>query len=404
MSSRPGPDPSPPAPSSAPGNGADRPSANRSSRGLARFRRPGVFIALYLLLLDVGANLFFPYPTDPRETSPSKGAQYFEYGRSIEGKLARMTRETPSQSAPIVSSGWLSDVGSADAQKSRRDPNRPTVTFYGMSHAQLLAEDVARQDDSLAVRVVAAPLAVATWSFAAYSRDRERVHSDAVVLAVMTNTISLLSATSGGTMYFDGAYPYTWPRYFLENGALRSIPPPFVSADDYRKFFFDRDRWETYRAWLATHDKYYDPLLFRRTLLDKSSLIRLMRRSYALATRGARQSEVYDDQRGFNASSEEILVLKAIIVEFGRLARLENSIPIVYVVNSLNTGDRAFRLLQPLLLEQGISVLSSHEICAPNDPRNYLADSHFVPSKNAELAQAMARLLHERLAERQPPE
>jgi hypothetical protein len=54
-------------------------------------------------------------------------------------------------------------------------------------------------------------------------------------------------------------------------------------------------------------------------------------------------------------------------------------------------------LLAPTLARNGIPCLSSHEICPPNDPRNYLPDSHFVPARNTELARAMAALVHQQL-------
>lgn len=390
-------------PEPEPGGAPPAPPAKGSrSRGMPRFRSPVLWILFYLSLLDVGANVFFAYPEDPRNISPSPIQQYLEYGRSVEGKLARMTRQTDEESAPILVAGWLTGYSTEAEPPQDEGTPRPIVTFYGMSHAQLLAKELASRDSSLEVRFRAAPQAVPTWSYTAYLYDRERVRSDAVVLTVMTNTIPLLSTTSGATMYFDGAYPYTWPRYCLEHGALRSVAPPFVSVDGYRKSFYERARWNAYVEWLARYDKYYDPLLFRNSLLDKSSLVRLLRRSYALATRRARQAEVYDEGRGFDPSSEEAAVLRAVVVEFARRARTDGAIPIVFIVNNRDTSDHAFVLLKPTLSGSRIPYLSSHEICPPNDPRNFLPDSHFQPSKNAELAQAMARLLHEALAERDP--
>jgi hypothetical protein len=272
-----------------------------------------------------------------------------------------------------------------------------------MSHANLLAEEMARDDDSVTIRSRAAPLATPTWAYTAYLYDKARVHSDVVILAVMTETIPLLGATSGGTMYFDGAYPYTWPRYRLENGTLRSVAPPFLSVKDFRETFFDPARWEAYRRWLEEHDPYYDPILFRRTPLDSSSLLRLLRRSYALATRARKRAAVYDDARGFDASSEEARILLAIVAEFARSARGEGSVPVVFVVNNLNTGDRAYELLRPTLSRDRIPCLSSHEICPPNEPRYYLPDSHFTPAKNAELARAMLALVHEELTRSRAP-
>jgi hypothetical protein len=387
----PPPDIQPSMPGPTPGPTARPAPAPRSARALVV---SALWIALYLVLLDVGVNVLFAYPTDPRDINPTRLEQYFEYGRSVEGKLARMTRGADADSAPILTAGWLDGArGIADVVEPDA-AHRPVVTFYGMSHAQLLAKEVAEQDRTLAIRNVTAPLGVPTWAFAAFGRDHERVRSDVVILTLMTNTIPLLSTTSGGTMYFDGAYPYTYPRYTVENGALKADPPPFTSLEGYREAFYDRSRWTAYLDWLARVDKYFDPLLFRGTALDKSALVRLLRRSYAITARGALIAQVYDDARGFNPAAEEVRVLDALLGEFGRLAREDGAVPLVFIVNNVNTGDHAFRLLQPMLAKHGIAYLSSHQVVPPNDPRNYDATSHFVPEKNRELAQVMAQLIH----------
>ena len=381
---------------------ARRPAGTSRRAGL--LGSPAAWIAFYLVLIDAGANLFFAYPRDPRNTSPSKLQQYFEYGRSVEGKLDRMTRRTREESAPIVAAGWLPNPQAARGGPPAVASSLPVVTVYGMSHANLLAEEMARDDDTLTIRSRAAPLATPTWAYTAYLYDKQTVHSDVAILAVMTETIPLLGATSGGTLYFDGAYPYTWPRYSLVNGALRSEAPPFLSVQDFRATFFDPARWDGYRHWLEEHDPYYDPVLYRRTALDSSSLLRLLRRSYAIATRARKKASVYDDARGFDASSEEVRILLAIVAEFARSARAEGSEPIVFVVNNLNTGDRAYQMLRPTLARDGIPCLSSHEICPPNEPRYYLPDSHFTPAKNAELARAMLALVHSRVPAKGEPE
>src|SRR3546814_20927421 len=53
----------------------------------------------------------FPSPTlfrssNPRNLSPSRLALYFDYGRSMEGRLRRATRSDPDATAPITLAGW----------------------------------------------------------------------------------------------------------------------------------------------------------------------------------------------------------------------------------------------------------------------------------------------------------
>jgi len=183
----------------------------------------------------------------------------------------------------------------------------------------------------------------------------------------------------------------------LRDGRLESIRPPFLSLEDYRSFFFDPARWAIYLDWLKQNDRYFDRMLFRKTVLDKSSIVRMIRRAYAYSSRRKKEARVYDEREGFNPASEEVKVLQAIISDFAESARRDGSLPIVYIVNNLFTGSRLYDLIKENLLQNRIPYLSSHEICAPDDPGNYLPDTHFIPSKNLELARAMIELIHENL-------
>jgi hypothetical protein len=298
--------------------------------------------------IDVAVNVLAAYPEDPRNTSPSRIQQFFEYGRSVEGKLARMTRRTAEASAPIVGAGWLEGNPSFATTKSKL-LDGPVVTVYGMSHAGLLAEDLAKVAPDLTVRYVGAPGAVASWAYGAFLVDRRQARSAVSILALMTVGIPKVGTTTGSTMYFEFAYPYTYPRLYLEGDALRSEPPPFASAEAFRTTLHDPSRWKAYVTWLAAHDEYFDPLLFEGSFLDRSSLARLARRAYASAAGERHEAAVYDRRTGFDRRSGQARLLEALVEDFARKAREDGSFPVVYVVNNLGTGDHAYRLLEPVL-------------------------------------------------------
>jgi hypothetical protein len=348
----------------------------------------------YLLLMDMGINIVLPYPQDPRIISPSELAQFFEYGRSVEGKLARMTRRTDEESAPILRTGWIEAPRVRTVSKGP-EAGYPTISVYGMSHSVHLANDMAKLDPSVTVRSFGAPGAVPSWAYSAYLSDRRQFHSDVVVLAVMTIGIPFISTTSGSTNHFDTVWPYTYPRLVLRDGRLDSRRPPFMSLEGYRSYFFDPDKWATYVNWLEENDPYYDPALYRKTVFDKSSLVRMLRRAYAHASRRKKEARVYDERRGFNPEADEVRILLAIVESFADEARREGSIPVVYIVNNLFTGRRLFELLEPTLASNAIPCLSSHTVCDPDDPRNYLPDTHFTPQRNAEMAGAVLALIRE---------
>jgi hypothetical protein len=180
---------------------------------------------------------------------------------------------------------------------------------------------------------------------------------------------------------------------------LRAEEPPIASAAVFRQALLDpsRTRWNAYVDWIAANDEYYDPLLFKGTVLDRSSFVRLVRRAYAGSVGNRRDGGVYDPGRGFDPRSEEAKLLQALVVDFATKARQDGSFPVVYIVNNLGTSDHAFRLLEPTLRANGIAYLSSHDICPPNDPRYYLPDSHFEPETNLRMAQAMGDLIRSHL-------
>jgi hypothetical protein len=351
------------------------------------------WMCAYLVLMDIAVGIVLRYPTDPRNVSPSKLSQFFEYGRSVEGKLAWMTRATAAESAPVLTSGWIVDPKIRYYSDPQGSCDRPIVSVYGMSHSALLAEDMAKVDGSFVVRSAGAPGAVPSWAYAAYLADKERVHSDVVVLAVMTSGVPLIGTTSGMTSHFDSVWPYTYPRYAFSDGVLKSELPPFLSEAGYREFFYDSPRWDTYKRWLREHDKYYDPLLFRRTILDNSSIVRMIRRAYAYSSRRRRDARVFSAVDGFNVHSEEVEILKSLVVGFAEDAKKNRSVPIVYIINNLFMGDHLYRVLQPTLAAHKILFLSTHEVCPPNDPTLFEANSHFIPSKNILLAGAMMDLI-----------
>jgi hypothetical protein len=362
-----------------------------------RYFVPFLWVIFYLVVIDFAINIILSYPKNPRNITPSTLQQYFEFGRSVEGKYARMTRKTDDESAPIVSSGWLENRENLYITEDLDSIDKPTVTVYGMSHAFYLADAMAKIDDNLIIRAFCAPAAVPSWSFAAYSLDKERSHSDAVILAVLTSGVPLISSTSGATASFDSGSPYTYPRYFLDTGILKHVSPPFISVEGYREYFYNPEKWKEYLSWMKENDKYFRTFLFRKMILDKSSVFRVIRRAYASSVRRKEASKVYDGSTGFNENSEEVKVLKAMIIEFAQTARRSKSLPIVYIVNNLNTSDHLFRLLESTLSANRIAFLSSHIICPPNDPQTFLPDHHFVPELNLELARAMTRLIHEKL-------
>jgi hypothetical protein len=347
------------------------------------------WVVIGLVVIDILINLVFAYPTDPKVTNPSRLRLYFEYGRSTEGQLARMTRPDRFQTAPITLSGWYEplEVGEFPAKSLGS-----IVTFYGMSHAVRLAHALGRTSDTLTPRTVGAPGAPSNWSYGAYLRDRGGGKSRAAVLAFMSHSLPMITTVSAMTWSFDLPMPYTTDRFFLDNNQLRVVHPPYASFERYVEAFSDPAKLSSLREFLAENDTMYNSFIMRASVLDHSALFRLIRRAYGQRfLRNSRKAVL--DNSGFRADSEQVRVAQAIVREFAAQARRDGIIPVIFIVNNFGYSDHLFKALSPALQADNIPYLSSHTVISPEDPRGYLPDSHFTDEADNKLAVALAKVI-----------
>jgi hypothetical protein len=202
---------------------------------------------------------------------------------------------------------------------------------------------------------------------------------------------------SGSTMYFDAPYPYSAPQYKIDGDTLRAIAPLIVKTEQLREALHaDRSKWEAFVEQLEEIDPFYDRFMFRENLLDQSALVRLLRRGYAQSRRAALIGQI-KAKDGFSLSSETVRTVQFMLRDFARSARSDGVLPFVYVINNQGGGDDLYRAVKPALEAHQIPHLSSHAIVPPDDPSLFLPDSHFLPSKDKELAIEAVRLIDEQL-------
>jgi hypothetical protein len=364
-------------------------NSNGTLRRVGAAIHVAVWVFIGLVAIDVSINLLFAYPSDPTVTTPSRLRSYFEYGRSMEGQLSRMTRTDRSQTAPITLSGWYDPMVIAGFPSK---PQKPIISFYGMSHAVRLGLALARNSDRFTPRTVGAPGATSNWAYGAFLRDRGGGNSRAVVLAFMSANFAMITTMSPMTWNTDSPMPYTADRFYLDDNRLRVIHPPYTSFEQYAEAFSDPAKWSAQRDLFAKNDSMYNSFIMRANILDHSSLFRLVRRAYAQRlVRNARKAVL--DTSGFRANSEQVKVARAIIHEFAIQARNDGMIPIIFIVNNFGYSDYLFKALSPILLEDHIPYLSSHTIVSPDDPRGYLPDSHFTDEVDDRLARALVKVI-----------
>ena len=179
-----------------------------------------LWVIFYLVLIDIFTNVIFHYPNDPHNIQPSFLQSYFDYGRSVEGKLQWMTRPTADESAPRVSGGWLKSDKYLSLPTKASKPDEVLVALYGMSHTQELWKAISKTDEKYLIRGFMSAGAPPNWSYAAYEFDRGRHKADVVILGILTDTVPPVTATTGMTAFFDSSFPYTFPRYTVKDEKL----------------------------------------------------------------------------------------------------------------------------------------------------------------------------------------
>jgi len=363
----------------------------------------GLWILFFLFVFDVSINFLFPYPSDPRVTSPGQLKTYFEYGRSVEGKLSRMVGPTDESSSLIAQAGWLDPElwKKLNLPVSRAPGKDLLIAIYGMSFSQQVGAAMAAKDSKLTIRSVGGPAAPPNYSFAAYNLDRGRHQADVVMLGVLASSVKAIRTMNGMTWQFEAPAPYTYPRYFVEEGNLKAIWPKLLSLAQLRAALHDKQQWNAYVTQLREYDQFFNSFLFKRNLLDRSVIVRLIRRAWAQRYQMMITNQSHGPA-GFNPKLE-IPVLRAIVAKFAATARGDGKMPTVLIFNDQGYDDHLFQALKPTLENASIPYVSTHNIAPATDLKNFVGDGHFTPSVNKLIAEAALKLLNKHF-DRHPQE
>src|ERR1019366_8367151 len=88
--------------------------------------------------IDAAIGFAFRAPAEPERATGLQ--RYFDYGRSIEGKLRRYVGSSPDQDAIIVRAGWLNDCDFPSLAR----PGKLVFDIYGMSFSNNIALQLER--------------------------------------------------------------------------------------------------------------------------------------------------------------------------------------------------------------------------------------------------------------------
>lgn len=344
------------------------------------------WLIAWLAIFDVGVNIAF----GSRAAGSSSLGRYFEYGRSVEGKLARAMGTDPNKAGQILSAGWITPENLQKLPAQPQAQGDLLMAVYGQSFAMHAANAAATMDGHVTLRGVGGPAAPPSHAYAAYKADAPLRKADVVVLGLLSSSIVDMGSMSGLIWHFENPAPFTFPRYRLAGSQLTEELPLIRTEADFRQAFSQQtDLWRQFTAQLRNSDRGYDWFTFNKSKADSSSVVRLLRRGW-VAHSDAYEKGVYDPREGFNPEAEDVKVLKVMLADLSRRTKERGERFVVLLMHTRGQSDHLHATLESSLKASNIDYISTHTLFSANDPTNFLPDSHYVPAANRKLAAALA--------------
>lgn len=344
---------------------------------------------LWLAIMDVGVAGVLRWT----ETHGKMGGlvRYFEYGRSVPGKLARW-EANPDAPANLYDVAWRPDIIAASQTDFRNEPAEigPVVRSYGMSFTNNIIRKAQAADPALQVDLHSGPGAPPNFTYALFLEDREnRRPGDIVVFGVLSSSLTAMASLSNRTWAFEQPAPFTYPVFYPDGDALSKIEPLIENAEAQRTLQSGSKQARSWTDQLSAEDAFYSPVTFGAPWLDYSPFARLVRRSLA--------------KNHVDKTKQEILtgktypytdVLPRMIMEFDRIARSDGQIPIVMLIQTRNPHDANLLVLTKAALDRsGIRYLATEEHFDPQNPSGFLADGHYKPDIDERFGEHFLTLL-----------
>ncbi len=351
-----------------------------------------VFVAViwslvWLILIDVTVNILFAMPTSPN-VLPSKMQTFFNYGRSVEGKIRSMVGVDKEATAKIAYAGWIMEDDTGKPPMTASAPAQILVAAYGQSFSNQICDALNEIDPRFELRLKAGPGATLSHSYAYYKIDAKHQHADVVVLGILASSLPYMMGPTISTLSFEMAAPYTYPVYFLKDGQLSAHDPVIHSLEELRTALWSNPvLWEEYLKLLRTNSFTYNKWVYDSDLFDYSSLGRLVRRSIG-------QKHVYDvtskywTQDGFKNTDGLLDVANALIADFAADVKAKSQIPYVLLIQDKGYKDHLALAFESQLKQLNIPYLSTHTIAPSTNYRNFISDGHFTPEVTKQIARA----------------
>jgi hypothetical protein len=356
--------------------------------------RESLRVACFVLAWMALADLVIGVALKPGTRRLPELQRYFEYGRSVEGKLAQMMVGV--RDGRILGAGWVEPERLKQLPSTAGPGTDLLVAAYGQSFTLNAVNGAASIDQRLTLRRIGGPGAPASHSYWAYRVDEPLRKADVVVFGVLSSTVGQLSSMSGLLSMFENPAPFTFPRYRFESGRLVEDLPTIRSEAEFRQAFGSRSaQWQAFRRQLANMDKGYDAFAFSESWVDLSTIGRLVRRGW-VAHRQGYDEGVYAPHLGFDPDAPEVRALRQMLIELDAATRSRGERLVVLLLHAQGHSEHLHALLGETLRASGIEYLSTHDLFSANDPGNFLPDGHYAPLAADALSRALRDLIRRR--------
>lgn len=316
---------------------------------------------------------------------------YFEYGRSVPGKLDRW-RKNPEMLGNLYEVGWRPTLLSASAERFAAEvPTAgPVIRSYGMSFARNILKAAEKLDPDLVVDSHDGPGAPPNFTLALFEDDRRnRRPGDIAVFGVLSASVPALAALTNSTWMFEQPAPFTYPVYRPLGVGLARIDPIIEGVEAFRALDGDPVAAAAWAAQIATEDAFYSPIMFAAPFLDVSPFVRLVRRSLAHGHVEAMKRTIIHGDLYPQAE-----VLRRMAVRFAETARADGQIPIVMLIQGREPQDvDLMTVLQPTLEQHDIPYFATAEHFNPRDLAGFVPDGHYRPEIDREFGAAFVALV-----------
>jgi len=311
--------------------------------------------------------------------------QYFEYGRSVPGKIDRW-RERPGIPGNLLEVAWRDDILATSREGFAAEQEDPVVRSYGMSFVDQILQAAQEQEPGLTLDLHAGPSAPPNFTYALFQDDAaNRRAGDVVVLGILSSSVSGMAALSNRTWIFEQPAPFTYPIYEPEDGGLIRIDPLVATLEDEEALQSDPEAAAAWKRQLREDDRFYSPVTFAATWLDHSPFLRLVRRASAVDMLDGRSRAILAKPSSGGFPYRE--TLRRMVTAFADRARADGQHPVVFLIQSRDPADPDLRvLLGDVLTTHDIPFLATADHYDIRNPVGFLDDGHYTDSVNLSFA------------------